>query len=407
VKLTRISVLIWLAAMVIRLVIVFAFGRYELFRPEPVRIAISLANSGAFADPYAIPTGFTAHAAPLYPAMLAPIYYFFGDTRAADFARIILSVAAASASYALLPGVAQALGMGAAAGILAGAAGALLPAHFWPESMGEFETAWVPVFLEISVILFAKIGQSPPLSVVSALCAGAWCGLGILLSPSVVPVLIGWGALAVSRFRSNRKWYLAAVLATFVTIAPWLARNYLRLGDFVFIRDNLGLELFVSNNDHALAEIERNDVTPFYRSQHPFDSSEKARELRGQGEAAFERERTHRAMEWIRANPLRFAALTGARFRNFWFQELLRPLPRFLLWTLNAVAVAGALLLFVRNRWAFLVLGSLILTYPLIYYLIQNGMRYEHGVYWVTLLLASEVGVQLIHLLHPSGAVKR
>ena len=41
-----------------------------------------------------------------------------------------------------------------------------------------------------------------------------------------------------------------------------------------------------------------------------------------------------------------------------------------------------------------MVLGSALLTYPAIYYLIENGMRYEHGVYWITLLLAAQFGVE-------------
>src|SRR5258708_4919991 len=61
----RISLAIWVLAFAIRLTLVFGFERQELGRPEPVRIAVSLAKNGAFADPYEIPTGPTAHTAPL------------------------------------------------------------------------------------------------------------------------------------------------------------------------------------------------------------------------------------------------------------------------------------------------------------------------------------------------------
>src|SRR5258708_40238064 len=152
-NLNRMAVLIALAGIAIRLILIFEFHRYDLFRPEPVKIAVSLAKTARFADPYMIPTGFTAHAAPLYPILISPLYYFFGDNRTADFARVILSVIVAAVSYAVLPFVAQALDISASVGILAGFTGALLPAHFWPESMGQFETAFVPLFLEISVIL--------------------------------------------------------------------------------------------------------------------------------------------------------------------------------------------------------------------------------------------------------------
>jgi hypothetical protein len=103
---------IFLLAAAVRLTLVFGFHHYEIGRPEPIRIAISLASKGAFADPYAIPTGPTAHTPPLYPALIAPLYAFWGDACPADFARFALNALAASAEYALLPLVASALGLG-------------------------------------------------------------------------------------------------------------------------------------------------------------------------------------------------------------------------------------------------------------------------------------------------------
>ncbi len=136
-SLNRISLVIWLAGVMVRLVLVFPLHRYELFRPEVVKIAISLAKTGNFADPFSIPTGYTAHIAPVYPLVISPLYRLLGDTSTADFARIVLSIAVAAVSYALLPFVATAIRMSASVGIVAGLTGALLPSHFWPESMGE------------------------------------------------------------------------------------------------------------------------------------------------------------------------------------------------------------------------------------------------------------------------------
>ena len=110
-SLLRISLLIWLAAFACRLILIFGFGKYELFRPEPVRIAISLATHGSFADPYPFPTGVTAHTAPFHPAVLSVIYRIFGDNSTADFVRISFAAAVASVQYALLPLAAQSLGI--------------------------------------------------------------------------------------------------------------------------------------------------------------------------------------------------------------------------------------------------------------------------------------------------------
>lgn len=155
-RLVKASILIFLIAATIRLTLLCVLHYYEIGRPEPIRIAISLARNGAFADPYALPTGPTAHSAPLYPAMIAPLYAIWADTYRADFARFTLNALAASVQYALLPGIAAALGLGMWPGILAGLGGASVPLHYWAECLGDFETTWIALFLEGVTLLFAR-----------------------------------------------------------------------------------------------------------------------------------------------------------------------------------------------------------------------------------------------------------
>ena len=388
-KLAKICTAIWICAVAARLTIVFGFHNIDLFRPEPVKIALSLAKTGSFANPYAIPTGFTAHAAPLYPAFLYAVYYLFGDTRLADIVRVVLSIAVAALSYALLPVVARALGTPVAAGVIAGFTGALLPAHLWPESMGQFETAWVAVFLEMSVILMCALSRRAPSSGL-ALTAGLWCGAGILLSPNLLPALV---VLAAFPLVLRRSWGTVVATAA-LAILPWIARNYLRLDGLFFVRDNFGLELYLSNNDHALAELEQNDISAFYQHEHPFTNAAIAGEVNERGELVFEHDRMNRALNWIRSNPMRFLFLTLARVRNFWSSTMLRPRPRFLLWTLNFFAAAGMVVLYRTNRRAARILGSILLTYPAAYYLVHNGMRYQHPIFWILLLLAGVLARQ-------------
>lgn len=386
----RISLAIFLAALAVRLTLVFGFQRYQIGRPEPVRIAISLAQSGSFADPHGTPTGPTAQVAPLYPLFLSPLYALWGDTRTADFARIVLSSAVASTEYALLPWVAQSLGIGLLPGVLAGAAGALLPWHFWPECMGDFEAPWIAVFLQLTILFFARFLAAPSLKAVSALRAGLWCGLGLLLAPSLLLVLLGLLALALWRLRTRLlRWTALTAATALLTISPWLLRGYLQLGGFFFIKDTLGLELYVSNHDGAVPDVEEAFQAPFHWREHPHANPAVALEIQRQGELAFNRERLHRALDWIRRNPRAFLELTAARVRNFWFPALRHPLHRYALWTLNLFALAGLLLLRRRNRWAALVLASALLTFPLPYYVIYNYLRYQHPIYWILLLLAA------------------
>jgi hypothetical protein len=375
------------------LLLAFGFQRIDLFRPEPVKIAIAIAQTEAFANPYAAPTGYTAHAAPIYPLFLAPIYYFFGTGRAADLIRVALSIAAASLSYALLPVVARWLGMPVRAGILAGWVGALFPAHYWPESMGQFETAWVAVFIELSVILAMRFSVGSPNWTIGA---GLWCGIGLLLAPSLLPLLALLTALSLQGTTHAVRRYALVAVITALAISPWLIRNYVRLGGLPFVRDNFGLEFYLSNNDSALPELEQNDVSAFYQREHPFTSVPVAREMAQTGELRFERERMNRAITWIAHAPVRFCKLTVARIVNFWFSATLSPLPRLLLWGLNLSAAVGLAMTFRENKRVARLLGLVLLSYPAAYYLVHNGMRYQHAIYWILLLLSGVVGDRLL-----------
>src|SRR5581483_7349768 len=134
--------------------------------------------------------------------------------------------------------------------------------------------------------------------------AGVWCGAGLLLSPSVLPPLIGLAAWGIWRAKhSVFPWIAVASCATIVAVAPWMVRNYVRLGGLFLIRDNFGLELYLSNHGSAAAELELNDVTPFFQREHPITNLEMAQEVRDRGELAFEQARTTRAIQWMKLHP--------------------------------------------------------------------------------------------------------
>lgn len=118
---------IWLAAMLMRCVLAFGFHRLDDNWGEAQNIALTLARTGQFANPYRIPTGLTAHTGPVYPAINALLYRFAGDTLLADRLRQVLNMAFAATAYALLPLLAVRLGLGLRTGLIAGFAGALLP----------------------------------------------------------------------------------------------------------------------------------------------------------------------------------------------------------------------------------------------------------------------------------------
>jgi hypothetical protein len=69
---------------------------------EMVRVAMTMASQGEYADPYMEPTGPTA-VAPGYTLILAGIYSMLGPGLAAEICKAVLSIGVVSAQYALLP----------------------------------------------------------------------------------------------------------------------------------------------------------------------------------------------------------------------------------------------------------------------------------------------------------------
>jgi hypothetical protein len=384
----RYCALIFVLALAVRLTMLFPFHMYQVDRSEAVRTAISLARSGDFADPYVLPTGHTAHNPPLYPALIAPLYALWGDTLAADRARFALNAIAASVQYAMLPAIAIALGLGFWPGVLAGFGGALIPLHYWPESMGDFENTFSGLFLELMFWQFLRFLQAPSAEWRRAVKAGFLFGTGPLLAPTVAPVLAGFVAIGYTRLRPPRKtaicWLVILAAATLATLTPWLARNYLQLGALSFIRDDFGLELFVSNHDGATPVAERNYVKPYWIAVHPHYSTAAALEVR-RGESEFERRMLSEAIAWIHAHPRQFVSLTVSRTIDFWFAVV----PRFgwMLWVVTVLAAIGWLLLLRESAFAAICLGSVLLGYSAVFSLIETTVRYQHPIWWVLLLL--------------------
>ena len=84
----RAFVLIFLLSFVVRAALLVSWTDsrkhfYRLGSGIEDRVALSLLRTREFADPYMIPTGPTAHPPPLWPVILALIYYAFGMTATA------------------------------------------------------------------------------------------------------------------------------------------------------------------------------------------------------------------------------------------------------------------------------------------------------------------------------------
>lgn len=384
---------IFFAALAVRIGLALALHLQTPRYTEVERIALSLATTGVFGDPYRIPTGPTAHHAPLYPLLLGGLYSLFGTGAGGRLAQVLFNACAASLQYALLPAAAMAGGLSRNVGLLAGLVGALVPMHLLIE-LNSLETL-AGAILPALFLLTLRAWQTERLSWLSALLHGAGWGSALLLMPSLLPVfaalMLGGCFLAVSRARWIRHALPTAACAALMLL-PWTARNYRQFGAVFFVRNNLGLELSVSNNDPARASIDDNEKSGAYK-QHPFSSLAEAERVKQLGEIAYQREKLQTARDWISANPARFAELTVLRTVYFWFPKTTRPAQMALLWLLTALGGAGLWQLFRSTRylhramaWGIALIWA---SFPLVYYLLQSSPRYRFPIHWSFLLPAA------------------
>jgi hypothetical protein len=344
-------------------------------------IALSIVESGEFADPYIIPTGPTAHLPPVAPGILALIYRVFGITMTAGLVGWLVRMVAQSAIWGLLPWIGQWTGLGWKAGLIGGVGGALFP--LWL-AHGEALAAVCMGLLVVATIQRWSVRPLPAQSVLYGVAFAA----SFHVQPAFLPVFVGYLVFEAWLSTDSRKWRSIGlvVLSAVVLCVPWAARNYRALNAPVFVRSNFGLELRMGNHEGATAAIDH----PHFRDvPHPRTHVAEAMEVRQVGEAAYNRREGREAADWIRANPGSFARLTLERIAWFWSGPIRRPafaLPYLLL---TGLAILGSIRL-VQSGSAARTAALLIplLAFPPVYYLVPWQHRYRFPVEWILYLLA-------------------
>jgi hypothetical protein len=179
------------------------------------------------------------------------------------------------------------------------------------------------------------------------------------------------------------------ILMAGLVVCPWLVRNYVVFGKFVFVRDNLPLEMHMANNDQSSGL--------WTRSEHPGNDPEAMRRFQELGEIRFMEEKQQQFREFVREHPAEFFRFTLDRILYFWIgppqadvvagYDLM--IARHLMFILPAVfAFAGLwLTLHDRKQGGFL-LACFLLIYPLPYYLVNPFPRYKHAIEPEMILLA-------------------
>src|SRR5271169_5536400 len=207
------------------------------------RIAYSLANGHGFGSPFGGDTGPSAWTSPVYPWVVALAFRIFGSySHAAAFALLTFNSLFAALTSWTVYRTARLL-FNEKIAVWSGWIWALLPYTIFWSVKWIWETSLSAFLLSLLFLLTVEMEGDERLS--------SWFGYGLLwgmealsnpAALSFLPFAGGW--LAYQLHRRGKPFLAPAALSAVVfwmTLMPWLVRNYEAMGKPVFVRDNFGM----------------------------------------------------------------------------------------------------------------------------------------------------------------------
>lgn len=359
-------------------------------------IAKSIAGGHGFANAFrpTIQTGPTALNSPAYVYFKAGIFALFQDNISRGRAMVTVSslfIALLCVSWLWLS---ERVGLQSSTGLLAAFLSAFLPVYGWVEMQGTYEVVLTALLAVVLVGTVTGHWRKKAFGFRSAWKVGVLAGGALLISSSACAIVAGlllafgllsWGG---GHFRAYAR-YAAMLIAVMLTMQlPWALRNYVVLGRPIFLRDGLGLELWLSNNPVAVPNQLENRAGYRY-ANHPFVTKDGLMELQRTGELRFFDACERNAFLWIRQNPKTFLHLTAARVRLFWFPIMTWKWQTALRWLVTLGGFFGLAILARRRHPMALVIGCMWLLYPPVYYLVSAQARYSYPVFQFQVLLCA------------------
>jgi len=357
------------------------------FGVESTRTAYAILHAGRFSDPFEVmPTGPSSHVAPAYPLLYAAVIVAFGAGKAAWWAIRVMTLAAYSLQLALLPRLVAQLGMTSQIGVLAAGVGCLVPI---PGSCYKWEAIFSGLMLVTLAYLTVYLRRAQNVLRIAGILGIGW-GIGFLFSPATLAVCLAWMPLMwlwTPRALRTQVSALVVCLAGLMVL-PWMIRDYRVFHAIIFVRDNFGTELAVSNNDCAAPSLREN--LPCTKLTHPNHNAGLARRILEIGEYEFNQEQSRQAGIWMGEHPQRFLTLTAQHFLLFWFPAFAPADGPLVLLTMleisviTALTIPGLVLLCRVNRLASYLLASGAAAYSVTYYLVQMDYRYRYPILWIS-----------------------
>jgi 4-amino-4-deoxy-L-arabinose transferase-like glycosyltransferase len=360
---------------------------------EMGRIARSIATGHGFSSPTDLSTGASAWAAPVYPYILGGVFKLFGVySFLSAWVILVFNSVFSSLTCLTLYHIGWRM-YGISVGRTAAWTWALFPyAIYWPTRV-VWETSLTAFLLSLALLLTLRIGDQTPRPSTWVLFGLVWGVIGLTNTAvlSMMPFCLLWllWLLARASWRFRLAGVALCVIAAMLVITPWVVRNYVMFGKFIFVRDNLPLELHMANNDEANGLWTRNE--------HPGNDPTAMQKFRELGEIRFMEEKQQEFRRFIREHPGRFLWFTLQRVGYFWIAppqlnivagyDLM--IARHVGFLIPAAFGLAGLWMTIRNRIAggFL-LSCFLLIYPIPYYLVTPFPRYKHPIEPEIILLA-------------------
>jgi hypothetical protein len=381
----------------------------QRFHQETGNIAYSLAMGKGFSSPFGRDTGPTAWVAPVYPLLIAGLFRIFGVETIGSFF--------AATSMNILFSAATCLPIFYAGKRISGLGTAGAAAWFWallPNAViFPFEWIWDTSLTALlaATLLWAtlELAESPRIREWSAY--GLLWAFALLTNPSlgsVLPFLLGWAAYRAAKRGAGLRAPALAAAVVVLCCAPWTIRNYRAFHRFIPLRSNLGVELYVGNNENygphppvwPFNITREREIFRFYRV----------------GESAFMQEEMRKALDFMAANPGIELRLTWDRVVAFWLGTsapigdflsadsfLLRSVSVCSFLLLLGTAAGLALLYLAANEFIFPV-ASFVLFLPLIYYLAHASLRFRHPLDPILVLLSAFALTTILRFLASSAS---
>jgi hypothetical protein len=400
--------LLWmlLAGLAVRLVVVgFLYPErlnpdrdYWRFAGETGRIARSIVQGNGVSSPLRGPTGPTAWMTPVYPAILAVVFWLFGIYTKAS-ALLMMSLDSLFSALTSIP--VFLIGrrtFGERTALWAGWTWAFFPYAIYFSA----DFIWVTTLttLLLSLIFLAGLHLEDSDGVRRWTGFGLLAGLGAMTDPIVLSVtlpLAGW--MCFRLLKKNRRWVscaLAAALAFALVVTPWFVRNHRVFHTLVPFRDNFGLELYVGNNGNTW------HFAP--SGFHPSDTDREWEEYARMGELAYMKHKQVQAMTFIKAHPADFAVLSLRRalymWTNFWSlsrrymdAEPADPPNIFLCTALTVLALAGLWRVFGRGVAVGMPFSIALFFFPAVYYVTHPEDYYRRPIDPIFVVLATSAVV--------------